>query len=250
MRSVRPTISVCMATFQGEKYVAAQLRSILSQLSELDEVIVVDDHSSDGTCAAIRAIGDGRVRLIERTANQGPARAFQDALWKASGAIIFLSDQDDLWAPEKITTVLEAFDKNPGVVMVVTDAMLIDGDGNRVGDSYYGLRGRFSSGVFSNVIRCKFLGCTMAFRSELIAKALPIPPGSEILHDIWLGMVNSIMRGGTVYLDERMVLYRRHASTVTATPLSRAHQLRIRAQLLNGVVKVWMKNKFGRPGGI
>ncbi len=235
-----------MATFQGEKYVAAQLRSILTQLAESDEVIVVDDHSSDGTCAIIRALGDARVRLIEHTTNQGPAKSFQDALWKASGAVIFLSDQDDIWAPEKVRKVLEVFDRSPGVEMVVTDAMLIDEDGNRVGDSYYGLRGRFNSGVFSNVIRCKFLGCTMAFRSELVARALPIPEGIGMLHDFWLGAVNSMTGGGTLYLDEPLVRYRRHAGAVTAGALKWKTQLRIRVNLVRASAMFWIRRKFGR----
>jgi glycosyltransferase involved in cell wall biosynthesis len=245
MTSERPKISVCMATFQGERFVEAQLRSILTQLSDTDEVIVVDDHSSDATCEIVRGLGDTRVRLIERTANQGPAKTFEEALLRASGSVVFLSDQDDLWAPGKVTRVIEAFRINPGVTMVVTDAALIDENGKDTGVSYYASRGSFRSGVLSNVVRCKFLGCTMAFRSELIAKALPIPDGIGMLHDFWLGAINSMTDGGTLYLDEQLVLYRRHAGAITAGPLKRKTQLHIRANLVRSVVKCWIRRRLG-----
>jgi glycosyltransferase involved in cell wall biosynthesis len=241
----RPKISVCMATFQGENFVAAQLRSILDQLAVTDEVVIVDDNSSDATCSVIRAFADGRVRLIERATNQGPARTFQEALMLASGAIVFLSDQDDLWEPEKVSTMLEAFKVDSEVAMVVSDASLIDEAGKFVGVSYYDVRGKFRSGVVSNVIRCSYLGCTMAFRSELIAKALPIPTENEILHDIWFGLVNSITAGGTAYVQKPLVRYRRHPRAVTSADLSRLKQLRIRAQLLRAIVKFWIRHRFG-----
>jgi glycosyltransferase involved in cell wall biosynthesis len=242
----RPKVSVCMAAFQGERYIAAQLRSILVQLADGDEVIVLDDHSSDRTCDEVRSLGDARIHLVERRTNQGVARSFEQSLLHASGDVIFLSDQDDLWISTKITTVLKAFKENPNVMLVVTDAALIDDDGECVGVSYYRSRGPFSSGFFSNLVRCKYLGCTMAFRSSLLAKALPFPKGYDILHDIWLGTVNSITRGATLYLDEALVLYRRHSAAVTSGKLSRLRQIRIRADLVQAVVKFWLGLQFSQ----
>jgi glycosyltransferase involved in cell wall biosynthesis len=96
-------ISVCIAAFQGERFIAAQLRSILAQLSGADEMIV-DDHSSDRTCDQVRSMGDSRVRLIERLSNQDVALTFEEALSRAAGSVIFLSDQDAPWAPGKVAT--------------------------------------------------------------------------------------------------------------------------------------------------
>ena len=121
--------------------------------------------------------------------------------------------------------------------------------GEGEGISYYGSRGSFRTGVVSNVIRCKFLGCTMAFRSELVARSLPIPDGIGILHDFWLGAINYMTDGGTLYLDEPLVLYRRHAGAVTAKALSRTTQLHIRANLVRSVVKFWLRQKFRRGSG-
>jgi glycosyltransferase involved in cell wall biosynthesis len=88
-------VSVCVATYQGERFVAAQLQSILTQLSDGDEVIIVDDHSMDTTCERIVALGDSRIRLIRHDANRGVAESFEEAISQASGDVIFLSDQDD-----------------------------------------------------------------------------------------------------------------------------------------------------------
>lgn len=242
----RPKVSVCMAAFQGERYVAAQLQSILIQLSDNDEVIVVDDHSSDRTCDEVRSLGDARIRLIERPVNQGVAKSFEEALSHATGSVIFLSDQDDLWAHGKVPIVLRAFESNPRVTLVVTDAALIDEDGNALGDRYYASRGRFSSGVLSNLIRCKFLGCTMAFRSGLVPKVLPFPHKFDVLHDMWIGIVNSMTSGNTLYIDEPLVCYRRHSGSVTAGQLTRRRQLQTRWHLLKVVLSFWIKDRLGR----
>jgi glycosyltransferase involved in cell wall biosynthesis len=235
-------ISVCTAAFQGERYIASQLQSILAQLSAGDEVIVVDDCSSDRTPDEVRALGDPRIRLLEHAANQGVMRSFEEALSRASGNVIFLSDQDDLWAPEKVSTVLQAFEANPDVTLVVTDAALIDNNGVRVGNSYYASRGKFNSGLLSNLIRCKFLGCTMAFRSVIIPKVLPFPGGDDVLHDIWIGTVNTLWGGKTLYIGEPLVLYRRHAANFTGNGrLGRLRQFRMRFHLLKAITELWIR---------
>lgn len=242
-------ISVCIATYQGERFIEAQLRSILPQLSTGDEVIVVDDYSSDATCEEVRSLGDARIRLIRHAKNQGVSRSFEKAISHASGKLIFLSDQDDVWAPGKVGKVLEVFKKDPSVTLVTTDAVLMDENGAFLADSYYALRGRFRSGLLANLIRSKYLGCTMAFRSELVAKIIPFPPGSEILHDIWIGVVNSISSGTTRYLDEPLVWYRRHSAAVTGNKLSLRRKFRARLQLLRAVIRFWSRSLLARRVG-
>jgi len=238
-----------MAAFQGERYVAAQLRSILVQLSENDEVIVIDDHSSDRTCEEVRTLGDARVHLIERDTNQGVAKSFEEALSHARGQVVFLSDQDDLWAAGKAATVLQAFERHPEVALVATDAALIDEDGVRVGSSYYAARGRFRPGFLSNMIRCKFLGCTMAFRSELLSRVMPFPRECDVHHDIWIGVVNAITSGTTLYIDEPLVCYRRHSGNVTGSKLSSMRQSRARWHLLKAVANFWVRERLGGRAG-
>lgn len=238
--STKPKISVCMAAYQGESYIGFQLRSILPQLSDQDEIIIVDDASTDATCAEVDALRDPRILLIRNFANQGILRAFETALYRSSGEIVLLSDQDDLWLPRKVCTVLEAFVSDPALMLVASDATLIDEDGIKIGDSFYAKRGKFRSGLWSNLLIGKFHGCTMAFRSTLLQRALPFPPGRLVHHDTWLGCVNALIGGKTKYIDETLVAYRRHATNVTGrVKLSNYTRLRMRSQMLFGLVALW-----------
>jgi len=231
--SSRPKISVCIAAYQGERYIAQQLRSILSQLSVSDEVIIVDDGSSDGTCGEVSALGDPRLVLIRNTNNQGILRTFETALSRATGEIMFLSDQDDLWLPRKVGVTLDAFRRDPDLILIASDATLIDENGDRIGDSYYVTRGRFRAGLWSNLLICRFLGCTMAFRSALLRKALPFPQVTQVHHDIWLGCVNALLKGKIKYISEPLVAYRRHSTNVTwRVKFSIYRKFQMRSQLI------------------
>ncbi|MFY9676312.1 MAG: glycosyltransferase, partial [Terriglobales bacterium] len=90
-----------MATYNGERFVVEQLASILPQLGPEDEVVVIDDKSSDSTRELVAGFGDARIRLIDHRERQGVVSSFDHAVRSASGDILFLCDQDDIWAPDK-----------------------------------------------------------------------------------------------------------------------------------------------------
>ncbi|MFP5231719.1 MAG: glycosyltransferase [Acidobacteriota bacterium] len=229
----RPRISVCMAAYNGGLYVTQQLESILPQLGADDEVVIVDDASSDQTVEKILAVGDPRIRLLRHENNCGVLRTFEDALRAAQGRILFLSDQDDLWDPHKVATILEAFRTNPRVSLVATDNALIDSSGSLISNSYFENRGPFRQGLWANLIRNRYGGCTMAFRAEILSEVLPLPHGYEVLHDIWIGVRNSLSGGQALYIPKPLVLNRRHGATATGrSRLSVGRRLRLRAHLL------------------
>ena len=91
------TVSVCMATYNGSRYVAEQLSSILAQLGARDEVVVVDDASADATVEIVRGIGDPRIVVHRNDRNLGYVRSFERAISLSTGDVIVLSDQDDIW---------------------------------------------------------------------------------------------------------------------------------------------------------
>ena len=237
----RPSISVCMAAYNGERFIAAQLQSILSQLDTHDEVIVVDDASKDETRNVVRSLDDRRIRLIEHATNLGVLRTFEDAIRAASGRIIFLSDQDDLWAPRKVATILEGFRSNPDVSLIASDVALIDADDNLIAESYFRPRGGFRAGLWANLIRNRFGGCTMAFRSEVIGEILPLPHRYDVLHDLWIGVRCSLSGRKTLFIPDPLVYNRRHSSTATGQKrLTLARRIQIRIHMLLALAEFWI----------
>lgn len=232
-----------MATYNGSKYVETQLRSILSQISSDDEVVIVDDASTDSTCNIIGSLNDPRIRLLSNTRNSGPLVSFERALLEANGEFVFLSDQDDIWLPAKVSTILRAFVENPTATMVTADSSMIDENGTLLAPSYYATRGGFSPGVLQNIIRCRYQGCNMAFRRSLLSEFLPFPRGYFMLaHDLWIGMANSLAGNQTLYLDHPLLLYRRHQANFSR-PLSKRLQIKVRVHLIAALFLFWLRSK-------
>ena len=93
---MREKVSVAMASFNGEKYISTQIKTILENLTENDELVISDDGSTDGTRRIIEGFNDSRIRLLEGP-KQGVKKNFENAIRNCSGKYIFLSDQDDVW---------------------------------------------------------------------------------------------------------------------------------------------------------
>ena len=206
-------ISVCVAIYNGAAYLQPQMRSILAQLREEDEVVVVDDASQDNSTGLLRNLSDARVRVYRNERNLGVLASFEKAMRLAHGDILFLSDQDDLWLPRKVDKIIEAFSLNSKITLVASDAQIIDESGFLVADSFFTQRGRFSTGVVHNLLKNKYLGCTLAFRRSMLGHFLPIPKDVP-MHDIWFGLVNDIY-GKTVFIDQPLIAYRRHGNNLS-----------------------------------
>lgn len=88
-------ISVCMATYNGTKYIQEQINSILSQFGENDELVISDDGSKDDTCSIISSYQDSLIKLLFNKGKHGFIGNFENALSQCKGDYIFLSDQDD-----------------------------------------------------------------------------------------------------------------------------------------------------------
>lgn len=209
---MRKPVSICMATYNGARFVADQLRSILCQLYGDDEVIISDDGSSDESLAIIRAFDDPRIRILQHSGGPwGPVRNFEHALSHARHDLIFLADQDDVWCEHKVETMiclLQNYD------LVVTDCTLIDEGGKEFAGSFFELQ-HSRPGFWPNLIKNTYLGCCMAFRHSLLEKALPFPPHIP-MHDIWLGMLAE-WYGRPCFHSEQLVAYRRHGATASTT---------------------------------
>ena len=230
-------ISVVMPVYNGEKYLPEQLDSILACLGTDDELLLSDDGSADGS-AAILADYAGRFPQIRIL--QGPGRGVKAnvsaALSGVKGDIIFLSDQDDVWFPEKKDRVLAAFSKT-GADIVVHDAVVTGEDGKTVLlPSYFAHRG-CGAGVVKNIVKNTYIGCCMAFTKDVLPCVLPVPETIE-MHDQWIG-VRAELRGFKAYfLPEPLIYYRRHgenASSLSHYPMRK--MIRNRAALVMALLK-------------
>lgn len=206
-------ISVCMATYNGEKYLKEQLDSILKQIKSSDELIISDDGSTDLTRTIIKEYQKeyNNIYLIDGP-KMGVQKNFENALRKSKGDIIFLSDQDDIWMDNKVDVVLAAF-QNPSVVLILHDAQIVDQNEQVIEDSFFEHRGS-QSGFFKNLWKNSYLGCCMAFRRSVLERCLPFPPKIE-MHDWWIGLISEMM-GEVRLIDKPLLKYRRHGENVSS----------------------------------
>ena len=129
-------VSVALAAYKGEKYIEEQLLSILPQLSANDEIIVSDDKPGGPTEKIVRRIraDDPRVVYVEGK-GRGVVQNFVNAIRYCKGDIIFLCDQDDVWLPNKVSRVKEAFDE--GATLVLHNAYVTDENLNITDYSFF-----------------------------------------------------------------------------------------------------------------
>lgn len=203
-------ISVCIATYNGARYIGEQLASILKQLSAEDEVVVSDDGSTDGTIDIVRSLNDRRIRIVDGPRRHSPTLNFERALRNAKGEYIFLADQDDVWLEGKVTRCVEELQMCD---CVVSDARVTDSLLNTTSESLFQLmhvkRGRLSNLLWRN----GYTGCCMAFKREVLSKALPFPTDIP-MHDIWIGNVAAFC-GRLHFIDDHLLLFRRHDTTAS-----------------------------------
>jgi len=205
-------ISVCMATYNGEQYLKAQIDSILCQLGEDDELVISDDHSVDHTKEIILRYDDPRIRYYDNALVKGVTHNFENALMKAKGDIIFLADQDDVWYPEKIMEMTD-FMMQGNYDVVTCNCALTDAELNIKRDAYYTTESPLDRSVWGNFKKDLWLGCCMAFRREILDNVLPIPP-QLAAHDMWIALYGQL-NYHCGYYPKVLQLYRRHPETVS-----------------------------------
>ncbi len=232
--------SVCMATFNGGKYLKEQLDSILRQLSTEDELIISDDGSTDETLAILAeyAQTDSRIKLFDGP-RKGLIANFGHAILQARGEIIFLADQDDVWLEKKISIISAYFDKHPEKVVVVSDLVIVDSELNELHASYFAYR-HSKEGWLNNLIRSHYIGAGMAFRSSLKKEILPIPKDVP-MHDMWIGLLGGKQVG---FIREPLTLYRRH--DFNASEINTHSKIRQKISWRVHLIKALVKRKWLR----
>ena len=206
-----------MATYNGEKFLREQVDSLLAQSYPSLEFVFVDDASSDSSLAILQeyALSDSRIRLVVNPVNQGLLATFETGIRAAKGEMIALSDQDDVWMPEKISLLAGAIEGNS---LIYADSALTDASGARTG--------KFSDmnhlcdypSALHYVFGTKAMGHAMLFKREIIDLALPFP--DYVGHDYILGFAAASLNG-VRYFPETLVNYRQHSSNTMGADLSK-----------------------------
>lgn len=209
--NLRPKVSVCMATYNGDNFIYKQIASIIKQLGPLDEIVVVDDASSDNTIAILREFNDNRIRIHEKPKNQGVIKSFEQSIKFSTGQIIFLCDQDDIWHAEKVHVMVESILKNR-CLAIVSDCRIINEDDEVTEQSFFAKRGS-RPGFLFNLWRNGYLGCAMCFSANLKEVILPFP-NKIFMHDEWIGLMADLS-GEVMFIENKLFDYRRHQNNVS-----------------------------------
>jgi glycosyltransferase involved in cell wall biosynthesis len=209
-------VSVAMCAFNSEAFVKEQLESILAQSRCPDEIVLCDDGSTDGTMDIVKKIADkypGKIRVVQNKRQLGCCRNFELATSLVTGDVIFLSDSDDVWFPEKVETMLPAFAEDSEVVMAYSDAVITDRDLRPTGTVFNRRKGTDlrQTPTLQDLGRgIGFNGPMIAFHSRLKPFVIPFSPLSlQWYHDHWIGFIAYAV-GKIKVIDRPLVYYRRH----------------------------------------
>lgn len=214
-------ISVAMCTYNGAQYLGEQVASILNQVRLPDEVVICDDGSDDKTLDILhswcsQAPFETHIHCNETTL--GSTKNFEKAIRLCTGDMIALSDQDDVWHPQKLARIEQVFLQNPRIGGVFTNADVVDQNLHSFGFSLWDVV-PFSKKERTLVQKGKALdvllkhmcvtGATCAFRSSWKDKLIPIP--SFWMHDAWIAL-NLAAFSNLSIIQEKLIRYRQHGS--------------------------------------
>lgn len=216
--------SVAICTYNGEKFIKEQLDSILEQTVQVDEIIVCDDHSTDQTREILAEYHSKLPEVFKIHYNEKPLgviKNFEKAVNLCQNEIIFLCDQDDLWKPNKVETVLCYFKNNPDKEAVFHDLELLQNDNilkSSNWESIYflpentdGISVQHYLFLFGNIAT----GASFAFRNP--KKKWNFNASSVLLlHDYQLA-IHFAAANTLEFIDEKLGVYRLHDNQQVGT---------------------------------
>jgi len=216
----RTTVSVAMATFDGARFIDEQLASIAGQTRPPDQLVVSDDGSNDDTCARVERFASSAAFEVQLVRNSERGRTtvnFERAIEGCNRDLVFFSDQDDIWRPEKIERMVAHFDAHPETGGLFCNGGVVDDDRNPLGYDLWEAQG-FHAGEQRMVHRGEaalvFMrhvvaaGNTFAFRGRYLPLLLPFPRLRSV-HDAWVAFIVACVAGFDI-MDEDLVEYRLH----------------------------------------
>lgn len=226
-------ISVALCTHNGSAYIEEQLLSILDQVPAPQQLVVSDDASSDDTIARVREVAarypEIALTVFENIPALGVTKNFEQAIRACTGDLIALSDQDDVWHPQRLALFAAEFAARPNVALLHSDARLVDGDGISLGHTLaealgvnaHEIASIHSGDAFSVLLRRNLVtGACTVLRRSLVEYAAPFPP--TWVHDEWLGIIAAAVATSD-FIEQPTIDYRQHgANQIGATKLTLA----------------------------
>lgn len=235
-----------MATYNGEKYIKEQLSSIMCQLGSDDEVIIGDDQSTDNTVKLINSFNDSRIKILVNEKNIGYVNNFENCLNRSTGEYIFISDQDDIWPPGRVQSMIRAMNESGRMVLVggyqpfeiSFDTLHIQPsqrlptslptrgiDGNRLENLYHLFVGR----------RIPYFGSCMLLKRDSLKYILPFAM-KRIGHDHWIAIAANL-KNDISHLNEVVTFRRIHFSNITNINRNAFKKISSRLIWLNAIIK-------------
>jgi glycosyltransferase involved in cell wall biosynthesis len=208
--TAHPLVSIVVATYNGARYIEAQMDSLIAQTYPNTEIVVVDDRSTDNTLEILEkyARRHNNIRVFENVTNLGYIKNFEKGASLAKGEYISFSDQDDIWAPEKTTVLMDNIGDHP---MIFSDSELVTDDLQKLWNhSDLKALQTFDNCLCFATDNC-VAGHALIMKREIVLAAMPFP---DMPHDLWLGFFTTL-HGTIKYHDQAFVKWRQHGNNVT-----------------------------------
>lgn len=236
-------VSICLAMYNGERFISEQLSSILPQLCESDEIVIYDDCSCDRSLEIVREFNDSRIRIFESAVNCGHVVTFERALRQAKNDIILFSDQDDIWAQDHVSILRDAFGD-------MDEPAIVYGNFSEFGDSKWLAARTHKAAVMPRLLgryhflwlllkgQTRMFGSAMAINRQAASLCVPIP-SSVSSHDLWIAYLIGFV--GSVASTDEIITYRRlHATNVSSR---RRNLFVVICDRVNYLWQVWRRLK-------
>jgi glycosyltransferase involved in cell wall biosynthesis len=227
---MNPKISVALCTYNGERFIAKQIESIFNQTQAVTEIVICDDGSTDKTDEIILKFQKQHphiIRYYKNEKNINCIKNFEQAIRLTTGDYIFLSDQDDIWQPNKVYTVVNHFLQNPNSEGVFTNALLIN-ENETVIENYTLLQ----CCIFKPEMLEKYggfwhtyqhqdnmvTGATLCIKKIVKDFIFPFPSIPQFYHDEWIAL-HLAKRNTLNVINAHLISYRIHEKQQVGTGL-------------------------------
>ena len=229
-QSSHPRISVVVAAYHGEQHIAEQLTSLLEQTRRPDEILVGDDSPDGLTEQAVATVATkipDVVRYLRNEPRRGISGNFLHLAEEATGDLIFFSDQDDFWLPEKIARLVQVMTEHPEVEVAGCNSQVVDGNLKPTEKCLYG---HLPSGLLEQIAqsprfpdlvwpRFAIYGHNICMRRSFLPVFQKMPLNTGVGHDIWLTQTAALL-GKMLFVNEPLTLYRIHGDNSSALTLA------------------------------